>query len=80
MTEKKFSEITLKLAKVCKDGCPICTQGREKGRGFLYQLVKLERHICPMCRAYEKVYGVPAHIKIKPSQDNSTKTNLKVKI
>jgi hypothetical protein len=63
MTGEKFSETTLKLAKFCKDGCIVCTKGREKGSGFLCNLIRVERYICPMCRAYEKVYGVPAHIK-----------------
>lgn len=61
--KKKFSDRTIKLARFCKDGCTVCTRAREKGRGFLYQMVKIERHVCPMCRAYEKVYGVPAHMK-----------------
>jgi hypothetical protein len=34
--------------------------GRSKGRGFLYRLLKLEARVCPRCKAYEKVYGVPA--------------------
>jgi hypothetical protein len=61
--KKKFSEATIKLAGICKDECPVCTRAREKGSGLLYQVVKIERHVCPMCRAYEKVYGVPAHMK-----------------
>ena len=52
---------TLKRAKFCKDGCPVCKRARAKGRGIAYQLVRLERHICPNCRAYEKVYGKPAY-------------------
>jgi hypothetical protein len=63
MAEKKFDEKTLKMAKKCMTECPVCTRGRNKGRGFLYHLVRLERHVCPMCKAYEKVYGVPAHMK-----------------
>lgn len=64
MTGKIFSEKTKKLANFCKDRCVVCTKGREKGSGFLYNLVRVERHFCPMCRAYEKVYGVPAHLKL----------------
>ncbi|HSV95734.1 MAG TPA: hypothetical protein VLM75_02240 [Spirochaetota bacterium] len=50
-----------KRAGVCKNECPVCTRARKKGRGFLYRLVKLERRICPYCRAYEEVYGKPAY-------------------
>ena len=75
MAERKFSKMTLALANACNNDCPICTKGRDKGKGLFYQMIKFERHICPMCRAYEKVYGVPAHVNIKPRQDNSTKTD-----
>lgn len=47
------------------DTCPVCTRAREKGEGFLYEFVKLEEHICPACRSHKKVFGVPAHEKIK---------------
>jgi hypothetical protein len=48
-------------AKFCKDTCPICRYARKKGHGLLFQLVKLERKLCPFCRAYEKVYRKPAY-------------------
>lgn len=57
--------ITVSLAHFCKNTCPVCTRAREKGEGALYQFVKIEEHICPMCRSYKKVYGVPAHEKCK---------------
>lgn len=50
-----------KKADFCKDKCPVCTRARKKGKGFLYTMVKLERKLCPYCRAYEKVYGKPAY-------------------
>lgn len=56
----QFDEKTLKGAEFCKSGCPMCVKGREKGRGFLFQLLKLEAKVCPKCKAYEKVYGVRA--------------------
>lgn len=59
------SETTKKLADFCKNTCPVCTRAREKGKGFLYEFVKLEEPLCPACRSYKKVYGVPAHEKIK---------------
>jgi hypothetical protein len=52
---------TIKKAEFCRDKCPLCKKARAKGKGFLYQLVKLESKICPNCRAYEKVYGRPAY-------------------
>ena len=62
------SNTTKKLANFCKDSCPICTRAREKGEGALYGFVKLEEAICPACRSYKKVYGVPAHEKIKKGE------------
>jgi Zn ribbon nucleic-acid-binding protein len=42
--------------------CPLCTNAREKQRGFSFWFVKfLEGGICPQCKAYEKVYGMKAH-------------------
>ena len=66
MGKQKFDKKTIARAKFCKEQCPVCTKGRERGKGLLYQFIRLERHVCPMCRAYEKVYGVPAHKKIRP--------------
>jgi hypothetical protein len=62
--KKKFDEKTLKKAAFCRDGCPGCTKGRNKGRGLMYQLMKIERLFCPYCRAYEKVYGIRVYEKI----------------
>jgi hypothetical protein len=61
--EKEYGKITEYMAHFCKDTCPVCVKGREKGEGILYQITKLEENICPACRAYKKVYGVPAHEK-----------------
>jgi len=62
----QFDEKTLKGAEFCLSGCPVCVRARDKGRGILYRLVKLEAKLCPKCRAYEKVYGVPAWEKPQP--------------
>ena len=61
------STATKKMADFCRNSCPICTRGREKGEGFLHTFVKLEEGICPACRSYKKVYGRPAHEKIEKS-------------
>lgn len=61
---EEHGKVTQSLANFCKDTCPVCTRGREKGEGVLYNMVKVERHVCPMCRSYKKVHGVPAHEKI----------------
>lgn len=60
-----FDAKTLKKAEFCLQGCPVCRKGREKGKGFLYGMTRLEAKLklCPWCRAYEKVYGVPAYRK-----------------
>jgi hypothetical protein len=55
--------ITKSLAGFCKNTCPVCTRARKTGEGFLYNFVKLEEELCPACRSYKKVYGVPAHKK-----------------
>ena len=42
--------------------CPVCKRARKKQRGLCFWFVKkLERGLCPDCRAYEKVYGRKAH-------------------
>jgi len=32
----EHGKFTTVMAKVCKDNCPVCVKGREKGEGFLY--------------------------------------------
>jgi len=59
----KHSKITVKMAEFCRKTCPVCTRGREKGEGFLYNMVKIEENICPACRSYKKVFNKPAHEK-----------------
>lgn len=56
-------KITTSLAHFCENSCPICTRAREKGEGMLYKFVKAEERVCPACRSYKKVYGIPAHEK-----------------
>lgn len=49
------------MARVCL-ACPACRRARRKQRGILFWLVrKLERRVCPFCRAYERVYGRKSH-------------------
>jgi hypothetical protein len=57
---EKYNEKTLKDAEFCKSKCPMCVKGRDKGKGFFYQLLKIEAKVCPKCKAYQKVYGVKA--------------------
>ncbi|MDI6831644.1 MAG: hypothetical protein QME88_09955 [Actinomycetota bacterium] len=61
----QVDEKTRKRADMCMNKCTVCKLGREKGRGFFYWMVKMESRlkVCPWCRAYEKVYGVPAYQK-----------------
>ncbi|MFP4040215.1 MAG: hypothetical protein ACOCPQ_03630 [Desulfosudaceae bacterium] len=61
----EHGKTTRKMANFCRESCPVCTRAREKGHGALYNLVKLEEQICPACRSYKKVYGKPAHEKLK---------------
>lgn len=49
------------LAALCL-ACPVCRQARKRQRGAAFWLVKrVESHLCPACRAYERVYGRKAH-------------------
>jgi hypothetical protein len=57
----EHDEQTIQKAKFCKDKCPVCKRARAKGKGFLYWFVKIERKICPNCKAYEKVFNKPAY-------------------
>lgn len=42
--------------------CPLCRRARQKQGGLAFWIVKrIERRVCPWCRAYEKVYGHPPH-------------------
>ncbi len=61
----KFDEKTLKRANICMNTCTLCKLGRKKDKGFFNTMVKLEvkTKLCPWCRAYEKVYGIPAYQK-----------------
>jgi len=61
--EQTHGNLTKKLAHFCKNSCPVCTRARKNGEGFLYQMTKIEEHVCPACRSYKKVYGKPAHKK-----------------
>lgn len=61
--EGSFSRTTLRLASLCEKRCTVCKKAREQDSGFWKSFVKLEGRFCPMCRAYEKVYGVPAYEK-----------------
>lgn len=57
------SRLTLRLASLCEKRCTVCKKARSQERGIWRSLVKLEGRFCPMCRAYQKVYGVPAYQK-----------------
>ena len=49
------------LARVCLS-CPVCRRARKHQAGLAFRLVnQVERHFCPFCRAYERVYGRKAH-------------------
>ncbi len=40
----------------------MCSRAREKQRGLAYWFVKkVERRLCPYCRAYERVHGRKAY-------------------
>ena len=54
------------LAEFCLN-CPVCRRARRRQRGLAFWLVKhVEARLCPFCRAYERVYGRPAHERHLP--------------
>ena len=61
MSTRKASSFDKALARVCAN-CPVCRRARKRQRGLAFWLVKhVEARLCPFCRAYERVYGRPAH-------------------
>ncbi len=61
MNPKQHSTLDVTLAGVCRS-CPVCRTARRHQAGFAYWLVnRVERSLCPFCRAYERVYGRKAH-------------------
>lgn len=42
--------------------CPVCRRARKKQRGAAFKMVQaVEVHLCPFCKAYERVHGRKAH-------------------
>lgn len=69
MAQAEITEKDRKKAQGCID-CPICKQARNKGHGLAYLFVKhVDRKVCPMCKAYEKVYGVKAYEPIPKDRE-----------
>ena len=61
MSGVPITEKDKRMAQKCLE-CLVCNRARDKQRGFCYWLVKkIERGVCPYCRAYERVYGRKAH-------------------
>jgi len=66
MTDGQITDGDRKLAAQCL-ACPVCRRARTRQKGLCYWFVKrLERSICPACKAYERVYGRKAHEPIPP--------------
>lgn len=61
MTAHLVSRLDRALARVCHS-CPVCRSARRRQKGLAFWLVnKVERRLCPFCRAYERVNGRRAH-------------------
>lgn len=61
MNAKPVTPLDRTLAKVCLS-CPVCRRARRQQAGAAYWLVsKVEKGVCPFCRAYERVYQRPPH-------------------
>jgi len=64
-TDSKITDKDREMAKKCLT-CPVCGKARTKQRGLAFWFVKtIEGKFCPMCQAYEKVYGRKAHEPLK---------------
>jgi len=71
MESVEITEKDRKLAEQCRT-CPLCKRARRKQRGLAFWFVKrLERGICPACKAYKKVYGREPHEPEPPEEDRS---------
>ena len=61
MTPPTISKLDRALASVCQN-CPVCRRARRRQTGLAFLLVnRVEQHLCPFCRAYERVYGRKSH-------------------
>jgi hypothetical protein len=61
MSARNASSFGKFQARICAN-CPVCRRARHRQRGFAFWFVKrVEARLCPFCRAYERVYGRPAH-------------------
>jgi hypothetical protein len=61
MTGTTPTRLQRALADLCLT-CTVCRRGRARQRGFSFWFVRrVETHLCPCCRAYERVYGRKAH-------------------
>jgi len=61
MSKEEITERDRKMAELCRV-CTVCKRARKMQRGLAYWFVKkIEGSFCPMCKAYEKVYGRKAH-------------------
>jgi len=61
MDNSEVSALDRTLAKIC-ESCPVCRPARRNQQGLANRFVKgVEVHICPFCRAYERVHGRKAH-------------------
>lgn len=53
--------LDLKLARIC-ELCPVCRHARKRQQGGAFKFVQgIEQHVCPFCKAYERVHGRKAH-------------------
>ena len=58
---KTVSGLDKVMAQVCTL-CLVCRQARKKQRGAAFKMVQaVEAHLCPFCKAYERVHGRKAH-------------------
>ncbi|OKY78414.1 MAG: hypothetical protein BTN85_0905 [Candidatus Methanohalarchaeum thermophilum] len=61
INEENVDEDLKKKADFCKDKCPVCNRAREGKKISKFFVKHIDRKVCPMCKAYEEVYGKKAY-------------------
>jgi hypothetical protein len=61
MDNNDASALDHSMARIC-GSCPVCRSARRNQQGLANLFVRgVEVHVCPFCRAYERVHGRKAH-------------------
>ncbi len=70
---------TIRMALYCRDRCPVCRRGRTRGGVARLFVEHLGEPLCPCCRAYEEVFGRPAHESVPAAAPRERKYSTRSK-